>query len=492
MRGVDSQSNVREPRTIPYGTDVRRSLSRRGERPRPTVYREQRLGQRKGEAMVAAADSTAAHVVETDAHPVIKPPTSKHYSREYAALARNYEGLPVDTSFRELVGPLPASEYTHGLYPYPARLLRHIPRFLLSTDAVVADIDTVFDPFVGSGTVLLEAQLRGYASIGIEQNPVAALVSRVKVSQGSHAHSAPVLNEAMRAAKRRRRISLPSPLLTRWYSEEAISALGRLAAVAAEHDGDDRDLLELCLALTARRMSTTDPRIPVPVKSTRNATASSSDVWDQWENQSASTIAKLVTLPPRRPVADVRTGDARNPALWPSSEQAARALLLTSPPYGAAQKYVRSTSLEAAWLGHAPEGKTVHLEHSSIGREHLSPEDLDLRVSQLTSAALRSALTAIAQKNPRRGAIYIAYFADMQRVFANARSVGMKRIALVSGDNYVTGEVLRTSQHLADIVQSMGYLRTLSLRDPIRADAPDIQKERRPGSRRVHRDLRDG
>ncbi|MFJ4174718.1 hypothetical protein [Microbacterium sp. NPDC089696] len=418
--------------------------------------------------MVAAAEPLAEHVVAADVHPAVKPPTSKHYSREYAALVREYVGQPVDTSFRELVGPLPASEYTHGLYPYPARLLRHIPRFLLSTDAVVADIDTVFDPFVGSGTVLLEAQLRGYASIGVEQNPVAALVSRVKVSQGSHAHSARILNEAMVAAKRRRRTILPSPLLTRWYSEGSLSALGRLAAVAAEYDGDDRDLLELCLALTARRMSTTDPRIPVPVKSARNAAASSSDVWSQWAHQSASIVAKLVTLPPQRPNADVRAGDARNPALWPSSEQAAKTLLLSSPPYGAAQKYVRSTSLEAAWLGHAPTGKTVHLEHGSIGREHLSLQDLDLSVSQLSSAHLRSALTAIGEKNPRRGAIYIAYFADMQRIFENARDVGMRRIALVSGDNYVTGEILRTSQHLADIVQSMGYRRALSLRDPIR------------------------
>lgn len=418
--------------------------------------------------MVSAAESVSDLVGFDDPDRPTRRPTSKHYSREYAALVRRYDGEPVDISFRELVGPLPASEYTHGLYPYPARLLRHIPRFLLSTDAVVADVDVVFDPFVGSGTVLLEAQLRGFASIGVEQNPVAALVSRVKVSRASYTHAAAVLNEALATAKRRRRILDPSPLLSRWYSPGAMSALGRLAAVVADRDEPDQDLLQLCLALTARRMATTDPRIPVPVRSTRNATASSSDVWREWASDAASIVAKLETLPPRRPVADVRAGDARDLTVWPSAEQASRTLLLTSPPYGAAQKYVRSTSLEAAWLGHAPKGRTVHLEHSSIGREHLSPQDLTLNVSSVSSPKLRQALASIADKDMRRGAIYVAYFTDMERIFLNAHSVGIRRIALVSGDNQVAGGVLRTSQHLADIVQSLGYRRTLSLRDPIR------------------------
>ncbi|WP_336396603.1 hypothetical protein [Microbacterium sp. CCNWLW41] len=272
----------------------------------------------------------------------------------------------------------------------------------------------------------------------------------------------------MATAKRRRRAVKISPLLSRWYSSGALSALGRLAATAEEHEEEDRDLLQLCLALTARRMATTDPRIPVPVKSARNAMASSSDVWRQWVSESTSILTKLHALPPERPVAEVRTGDARDLTVWPNPEQASRTLLLTSPPYGAAQKYVRSTSLEAAWLGHAPKGKTVHLEHSSIGREHLSPQDLRLDASSVSSPQLRRVLASIAEKDARRGAIYVTYFVDMERVFRNAANVGIRRIALVSGDNHVAGGVLRTSQHLSDIIESLGYRRTVSLRDPIR------------------------
>lgn len=397
----------------------------------------------------------------------VAPGVSRHYSREYAELKQQFSGAPLDVSFRQLVGPLPANEYTHSLYPYPARLLRHIPRFLLSTDAVVEGIETVFDPFVGSGTVLLEAQLRGFRSIGVEQNPVAALVSRVKTRPSDVSGLAPMLANVLASAKKRRRVTYPSPLLDRWYTPASRSALGRLLTCITDGVADV-DVARLCLALTARRLSMTDPRIPVPVRSARNADTSADDVWSAWQSEARLLTAKLSTLSAQRPPAEVREGDSRNLEMWPTETEAASTLLLTSPPYGAAQKYVRSTSLEAGWLGYAPEGRTAHLEHSNVGREHLSPKDRTLELGDVWDDDLRSVLGAVATKDSRRAQIYVAYFADMQRVFSNARASGVRRIALISGTNNVVGGVLHTNRHLADIVTSLGYRRSMSMRDPIR------------------------
>ena len=410
-------------------------------------------------------------LVSAEAVPRPTPVTSRHYSREYADLARRYSGESLDVSFRQLVGVLPANEYTHGLYPYPARLLRHIPRFLLATDAIVDGVDLVFDPFVGSGTVLLEAQLRGIASIGVEQNPVAALVSRVKVRAEEVGDAEARLDEVLAAAKRCRRPTIPSTALGRWYAPPAFSALGRLLTVvseAADLSAADQEVAMLCLVLTARRVATTDPRIPVPVRTQRNANATASDVWEAWGAEATAMVAKLEGLPRRRPPAHVWTGDARDLDMWPSPEAARTTLLLSSPPYGAAQKYVRSTSLEAGWLGHAPTGRTVHIEHGNIGREHLSAKDATLTTADVWSPSLRGLLEGIGKKDARRAAIYLTYFVDMQAAFTNARTTGVKRIALVTGTNSVVGSTLHTSQHLAEIVQCLGYQRTLSVRDPIR------------------------
>src|SRR4051812_46112575 len=80
----------------------------------------------------------------------------------------------VTVNFRELVPWMPTGERaTHFIHPYPAKLLRHIPAFFLSSDVLSAPGDTVLDPFCGSGTVLLEGLLHERYALGADANPLA-------------------------------------------------------------------------------------------------------------------------------------------------------------------------------------------------------------------------------------------------------------------------------------------------------------------------------
>lgn len=67
---------------------------------------------------------------------------------------------------------------THGLHPYPARMIPQIARRLLKRFASKNDV--VLDPFCGSGGVLVEARLAGLNSVGIDINPLACLLAEVK------------------------------------------------------------------------------------------------------------------------------------------------------------------------------------------------------------------------------------------------------------------------------------------------------------------------
>ena len=67
----------------------------------------------------------------------------------------------------------------HSIHPYPAKFIPQIPRRLI--ELLTPDSNgVVFDPFCGSGTTLLEAQAAGYAAIGVDLNPIATLIARVK------------------------------------------------------------------------------------------------------------------------------------------------------------------------------------------------------------------------------------------------------------------------------------------------------------------------
>jgi len=74
-------------------------------------------------------------------------------------------------------------EHLHSIHPYPARFIPQIPRKAILEFTKPGDL--VLDPFVGSGTTLLEASLLGRPSIGVDNNAVACLVSRAKISQYS-------------------------------------------------------------------------------------------------------------------------------------------------------------------------------------------------------------------------------------------------------------------------------------------------------------------
>ena len=70
---------------------------------------------------------------------------------------------------------------THGLYRYPGKFIPQIPCFLIQQFSKKYDI--VLDPFCGSGTTLVEANLLHRSSYGIDSNPVARLITKVKTKK---------------------------------------------------------------------------------------------------------------------------------------------------------------------------------------------------------------------------------------------------------------------------------------------------------------------
>jgi len=72
---------------------------------------------------------------------------------------------------------------SHGFFQYPAMMVPELQGALLD-DALMADptIRTVYDPFTGSGTVLVEALHRGLNFHGTDINPMAVLLAQVKAT----------------------------------------------------------------------------------------------------------------------------------------------------------------------------------------------------------------------------------------------------------------------------------------------------------------------
>lgn len=74
---------------------------------------------------------------------------------------------------------------THWFYPYKGKFHPQMIRALINF-MKVKEGETILDPFVGSGTAALEAQLLGINCIGVDISEVCSLISQVKTKSIDH------------------------------------------------------------------------------------------------------------------------------------------------------------------------------------------------------------------------------------------------------------------------------------------------------------------
>lgn len=395
------------------------------------------------------------------------------YTRTFAELQRSFEhdeAIPVD--FRALVGVLPADELSHGIFPYPARLLRHIPRFLLGCRQLIpTSSELVSDPFCGSGTVLLEALSWGHRAVGLDVNPLAVLVSRVKTEPLDPSALQRLQDNVLTEYSIVRDVGdgdLPT-VMDKWYHPSTRMQLAALSHVIrrAEADTPEWRLLALALAQTADRASVRDPRVPVPVR--RGKLEPLKVPVEELFLTLLEAMSRRVARLPRSygGQCEVTLGDAREPQR--SSHAGNPGLVLTSPPYGAAQKYVRSSSLGLNVLGLAPAG-TAQLTRLQIGREYLNSQEVLPALAQAGGAMTSAVLAQLALRAPKQAAIYAHYLMDMRRALCNAASLlpSGSHFVLIAGDNVVAGQPLGTHLLLDEVMRELGLSVVLRLRDRIK------------------------
>lgn len=114
-------------------------------------------------------------------------------------IQRLFGGFPVSTwlqsdeAIRRAISAFPqdfwdfakenTKEWTHGYHGYPAMMIPQVARHLIALVKTHApDTERLFDPFMGSGTSLVEGMLQGLTVTGSDLNPLARLLARVKTT----------------------------------------------------------------------------------------------------------------------------------------------------------------------------------------------------------------------------------------------------------------------------------------------------------------------
>lgn len=394
-----------------------------------------------------------------------------------------------NVSFRNLVPWVKMGERaTHYIHSYPAKLLPQIAHFFLAAKSLSKLDDVVLDPFGGSGTVALEAIMSGKKAYYADANPLARMIASVK----THAICVTAISEAYARVEHDYRLSkfvkssVPSVInLEYWYEPNVIKSLCRIKnAIEVEEDGAIKDFLLVSFSTVCRKVSLADPRLSVPVRLKATDTQSrdrAPDVWREFSNQISTNIKRMQSLsgmPKSFGKVFYVGNDARclrsptdNFDLSPETlSNNCVDLIITSPPYAGAQKYIRASSLSLGWLGLASKDGLKPLENLSIGREHFSTSSH--RECPKTGLPVADRLIKrIFKVNPLRSVIVATYIIEMDAAIKEMARVLKPdgHLVLVIGNNEVCGLPFKSSEYLALICEKYGLSLKLKLIDEIKS-----------------------
>lgn len=393
---------------------------------------------------------------------------------------------------------------THQLHYYPAKILVDIPNFFLFDDDYSSKNGVLLDPFAGSGTVLLTGithPIHQMNTYGVELNPMARLISKVKTTTLDIEKVKNECEVLINKIKNDKEVySLPIyENLDFWFVKKAQNDLSRIKHhVDSVKNVNIRDFFYVCLSSIIRKSSLADPHVPPPVilkaEHFRKKTQKSEIEAIIKEKKNPKTLQyfklsiyrnleKIVSLNFNLQntnvksqviwdnVLDFRLGKYQNTGAI--DKRNARKLknvdlIITSPPYINAQKYVRTFKLELLWLGLLNEEEILQLDKNNVGTERVYADNYN-EITLVGDKLADSTIKKLFKLDKKRAGIVSKYYVDMdiaiKNIYDSLRPGG--KFILIVGNNSVLNHKVRNHQILINLAMNSGFEVKLIIKDDI-------------------------
>jgi DNA modification methylase len=319
----------------------------------------------------------------------------------------------------------------------------------------------VLDPFCGAGTVLVEAMHNGQNSIGIDINPLAALIAKVRTTVIPKEELEAGLDNLVKSFNETNADETEEPVFQNidyWFDNETKHELSKIKfCIDKIAKGDVSDFFKVIFSSMIKDVSKADPRIYVPVLPKKKYKVNTPNPWRLFNARARNGISAMERfsklIGDRKISCEVVCADLKNYDL-PHEEFD---LIITSPPYICAQRYVRSTRLEAYWLGY-DRNYQLETNKETIGTERIFLEYYS-EFHKTGNRELDFVLKKIYAKNRLRASIASKYFTEMRDILENLY-MALKvngRFVLIVGSNTVVKNLVNTNKILMDMSKKIGF-----------------------------------
>ncbi|MGB7243808.1 MAG: DNA methyltransferase [Sulfitobacter sp.] len=270
-------------------------------------------------------------------------------NRRRQATKRRLEGYDWDFATQQSESPFSSVHW------HPCRFPSQVPATVISR--LTDKSDLVLDPFVGSATTLVEAQRLGRRSIGIDINPVSALIARSKLISDDTQKVLYYIDRMIDRLSSRWNVleqaDFPESVQhEKWYAASTFAELRRLWSLIALDNSPYADigrsvfssvLISVCRE-TRHWGYICDNSTP---KTDRVGDAKAAFIKSLWLYRSAYE-SKQHWSSTAIPSAEVRLGDAKETLA--KIEDDSIDLVVTSPPYFGVADYVKAQRLSMEWF----------------------------------------------------------------------------------------------------------------------------------------------
>jgi DNA modification methylase len=353
---------------------------------------------------------------------------------------------------------------SHDLHAFAAKFPPQLPRAFIR--GLTLPGERVLDPMMGSGTTIVEALIEGRKGIGLDLDPLALQLSRVKTMplavddlRQAGAEVITTANKLVLNGKTiehnlaRRFDERTRDFIDYWFlptTQRELMAL--VLAINNVHETAIRRFLELTFSSVivtksggvsmARDLAHSRPHRVDKVP--KNAL-------DQFALRLRKNLASIAALKSNGMTTTPLAGDAR---VMPFADGVID-LVVTSPPYANAIDYMRAHKFSLVWLGKSVD-ELSELRSEYIGSERVGDKSI-LQVELPGRAG--TIIQQLAPLDAKKATVLHKYFAEMQSVLAETyRVLRSDSVAVVVvGSSTMRGMDVQTHSCLADIGASVGF-----------------------------------
>jgi len=352
---------------------------------------------------------------------------------------------------------------THGYYTYPAKFIPQLSSRIIKEYSQKDDI--IIDPFMGSGTTIVEAVVNHRIGIGTDINEIAVLLSKVKSTPIEHkllinefsnltfdlqfklnGNFTQELSNAIKDIKLPERIDY-------WFKPQIKNKLIIiLSSILKIKNNDIRDFFLITFAQILKSCSIW---LQKSVKPTRDFNKKEIDPLYKFEWQAKRMIKKhkefnhILKDEIKKAIEDyrvVRNNDARN---LPCNDNKAT-LIVTSPPYVTSYEYADLHQLSSLWFGYLNELSIFRKKFIGSSARERKKINIQSKIAQKIILELGKTKKSKEVEN---------YFADMLESFLEMKRV-LKiggKIAIVIGNTKLRGVKILNAEVFKEQLENIGF-----------------------------------